>query len=231
MKIFYLNIIAILCIMNTGFSQDLLNSQTLVTSNTGLIYEIDRSDKTIQGSPYIEEVFLPARVTADIEQIFNARYNAVTDEVEVETEKSTIQAINKLLPGITVTFLKNNKIYNGMTYFNEDGQSVKGYLIPLTNDNANVKLFLKEKIVYTESKPAKSSYQEAVPAKFDRLDDSYYLIIDREIAKPLSKNKKEIAGLFPNQEKQILNYISSEKLNIKKKEDLMKLIAHINQSK
>ncbi len=231
MKIYYLKIITILFFIQTGFSQDLLNSQTLVTSNTGLIYEIDRSDKTIQGSPYVDEVFLPARVKADIEQIFNARYNAVTDEVEVETEKNTVQAINKLLPGITVVFLKDNKIYKGMTYFNEEGQSVTGYLIPITTENANVKLFSKEKIVFIDRIPAKSSYQEAKPAKFDRLEDTYFITIDKDIAKPLSKNKKEIAALFPNHEKQVLNYISSEKLNIKKKEDLVKLIVHINQLK
>lgn len=230
MKNFYLKIIAILCFINAGFSQDHLDSQTLIT-NSGKFYTIDRSDKTIQGSPYMEEMFLPARVTANIEQIFNARYNGVTDEVEVETEKNTIQAINKLLPGITVTFLKTNKIYKGMTYFNENGQSVTGFLIPITSENAKVKLFSKEKIVFVDRKPAKNSYQEAIPAKFDRLDDSYYIVIDREIAQPLSYNKKEIAALFPNQEKQILNYISSEKLNIKKKEDLVKLIAHINQIK
>lgn len=212
----------------SGLSQDLINSQTLVT-NTGLIYEIDRTDKTIQGTPYIDATFYPARVTANIEQIFNARYNAVTDEMEIETEKSTIQAINKLLPGITVTFLNNKKTYKGMSYFQEDGNAATGFFVPITNSNLNVKLFLKERKVFVDRTPAKSSYQDAKPAKFDKLNDSFYIVIKNQIAKPLPDNKKEISALFPNFEKDILKYINSEKLNVKKQEDLIKLINYLNQ--
>ncbi|MGJ8591088.1 MAG: hypothetical protein ACSHXF_00990 [Aquaticitalea sp.] len=210
-------------------AQDLTTSHLVVTSKTGSVTSFDKSDKTIQGSPYIQDNYYPARITADSEQIFNVRYNAITDEMEINTEESTVQAINKNLPGITVTFLVDSKIYKSMSYLNEEGISVIGYLIPIINADSKVKLFIKESKKFTDSKPAKSSYQAAVPAKFISIDDVYYFNINDEMAKPLSNNKKEIASLFPKHEKNILNYIKSEKLNVKKKDDLIKLFTHINQ--
>lgn len=209
-----------------GFSQDL---PLLTNTNIYLIHEVDQGEKRILGSPYIVETFLPAKVSGDINKIFKARYNAIIDEIEVETEGGTIQAINKNIPGIVVIFLNDNKTYKGITYFNNDNNAVNGYLIPITNENDKVKLYLKEKKVFIDRKPAKTGYEVSQQAKFDRVDDSYYIVINNEIAKPLSKNKKEIASLFQNHEKEILKYISSERLNVKKKEDLIKLFAFINK--
>lgn len=219
--------IIILLISAFGFSQD--QDPLLITSNTGLIFQVDMGDKTIQGSPYIIDIFQPVKVSVDVEKIFNAKYNAVTDEVEVETGKNTIQSINKMIPGIAVTFLKDNKIYKGMTYLNEERNSVTGFLIPINEENKRVKLFLKEKKIFIDRKPAKTSYEVTKLAKFERIDDSYYVAIDNEIAQPLSNKKKEVAALFQNHEKEVLNYINSERMNLKKQEDLIKLIAYINK--
>lgn len=87
-KFSYLKFAFLLCCTTNGFSQEPLVSQSLLNTHSGQLYEFDRSDKTIQGTPYIEEAFFPARITANVEQIFNTRYNAVNGEIEVETEKN-----------------------------------------------------------------------------------------------------------------------------------------------
>lgn len=224
----YTTFLSLFLIISTAVGQDLNDSQDVISSNTGSIYAFDKSDRTIQGSPYVQSTFLPARVSAKSEQIFNLRYNAVLDEMEIESDNANNSTISKNVSGLTVTFLKGNKTYKSMTYFNEKDESVNGFLVQVTNANASVKLFLKERIKFVDRKPAKSSYQDAVPAKFDRLNDEYYLAKDNEIAKPLSSNKKDIAALFPDHKSEILKYISSEKLNVKKNDDLIKLIAYIN---
>ena len=79
----------LLFVTTLSFSQDLVSIQTLTGGKVNTAYSTDLSDKTIQGSPYIIDEFMPARVTADIEKIFNLRYNAVSDQMEVKRQKKT----------------------------------------------------------------------------------------------------------------------------------------------
>ncbi len=216
-------------IVTSAISQDLNDSQNVISNSGTALYSFDKTDKSVVGSPYIQESFVPAKVITKTEKIFNLRYNAVNDEMEIESEQSKNPTINKNISGLVITFIKDNKSYNAMTYFNDQGNSTVGFLVPLTDKNQNVKLYLKERIAFYQGQPAKSSYQDAKSPKFDRVSDMFFIAIKNEIAKPLSSNKKEIAALFPNHEKDILNYISSEKLNVKKQGDLIKLAGYLNQ--
>ncbi|WP_323789297.1 hypothetical protein [Psychroserpens sp.] len=225
---FTLAILLSLFLQSNLQAQELINSQALVESNTGLILTFDRSDKTIQGSPYIYEEFSPARVSADQDKIFNLRYNAVSDEIEVQTDKSTIQAINKNIKGVTITFLKDDKTYQAINYIDSDGSAKRGYFIYLTNTNDSNPLLLKESIKFLERQPAKSSYQEAKPAEFKRQDDKYYIMLKNETAVELPSKKKEIANLFPEHSKDILDFIKSNSIKTSKQEDLIQLARYIN---
>lgn len=218
-------------VISSAFAQDANDSQNIFSTSGASIYSFDKTDKTVIGSPYVQGSFLPARVSVKEGNIYNLRYNGVNDEMEMESSQTKSPTINKNISGLTITFLKDNKTYKSMTYFTKDGNSVTGFLIPFTNSDASVKLFLKERIAFYEGKPAKSSYQAAKPAKFDRVDDEFYIAIDNDIAKPLSTNKNDIAALFPNHEKDVLNYIKEQKLNVKKQDDLVKLTIYLNQLK
>lgn len=212
------------------FSQDLNNNQDVISSGGSgtMVYLFDKSDKTVEGTPYVQDDFFPARVTAKKEEIFNLRYNAVTGEMEIKSNQINNPTINKNIQGIAVTFLKDNKTYISTTYFDKDGNTTVGFLLSLTQPNAKNRLFLQERKKFVESKPAKSSYQDAQPARFDKLNDVFYFAVGSDIAKPLSTNKKEIASNFPEHKNDILKFIGSEKLNVKKQDDLIKLFNYIN---
>lgn len=209
-------------------SQDLVNTETLNEGNTTRLYSFDRSDKSVQGTPYIEDIFLPAKISAGDGEIFQLRYNAVSDEMEIiGNDKNSTQAINKNIDGISITFLSNNKTYKVYNYINNSGIVNRGYFIDLSNTNSDIKLLIKESKVYVKRKPALNSYQETKPAQFKREDDTYY-ILSNNTAQELPKKGKDIAGLFPEHTKTILTYIKSEKIKTNREEDLIKLVNYIN---
>lgn len=209
-----------------GHSQDELNTQTLVRSSNQL-YTFDRSDKSIQGTPYMDKVFAPARVSSEITKIFYVRYNLVIDEMEVKNENEEVHAINKTILNITVTFLKNNKTYQVFNYLKEDGSSDNGYFVLLSNINSKVKLLLKESKVFKEGQAAKSGYEQSVRPSFKKAKDKYFIKVGGDNAMELPKNKKDVAKLFPKFESQISLFIKKNKIKTSSKEDLLKLTEFI----
>lgn len=212
-----------------GYSQTLENQQPSFIKS-GLIYTFNAADKSIKGSPYLNETFESARISADSSKLFNIRYNLVSDEMEMEMEKDKtgIIAIKKSIPGISVTFVRTGITYQALDYlFNEDS-SKKGYFINLTNPSDEIKLLLKESKVFIDSKPVKSGYQPSTPASFKKVDDKFFIKISHSPAFELKKNKKKIAGLFPKHESDILAFIKKNKIKVSQKDDLAKLFSFIN---
>ena len=78
-----------------------------IRTNSRISTSYDLSDKTIQGTPYITSTFLPAKISADEEKIYNLRYNAHTDEMEVQSTDKSIGAINKNINDLRIIFIKN----------------------------------------------------------------------------------------------------------------------------
>lgn len=208
-------------------SQDELNTQTLVQSSNQL-YTFDRSDKSIQGTPYMDEVFAPARVSTEITKIFDIRYNMVNDQMEVKNENEEVHAINKAILNLTVTFIKDNRTYQVFNYLKEDGSSDNGYFILLSDINTKVKLLLKESKVYKEGQAIKSGYQGAVKPSFSKAKDKYFIKTGSDNAIELPKNKKDVAKLFPKFESQISSFIKKNKIKTSSKEDLLELAEFIS---
>jgi len=210
-----------------GHSQDELNTQTLFQSSKQQ-YTFHRSDKSIEGTPYLDEGFSPARVSSEITKIFYVRYNLVNDEMEVKNENEEVYAINKSILNLTITFLKNNKTYQVIKYINEDGSSDNGYFSLLSNINTKVKLLLKESKVFLEGQAAKSGYEKAVRPSFKKAKDKYFIKVGGDSAMELPKNKKDVAKLFPEYESQIISFIKKNKIKTSSKEDLLELTKFIS---
>ena len=128
---------------------------------------------------------------------------------------------------MSITFLKDNKTYQALNYLDKDGAAQRGYFVYLTNTVQTHPLLVKEIKKFIERQPAKSSYQEGKPAQFKRLDDAFYIVYKNKTALRLPKNKKDIANLFPDNSKDILAFIKSNKIKTTSKEDLIKLVNYI----
>ncbi len=176
-----------------------------------------------EGSPYINEAFLPIKITLFKSKIFGARYNAYNGEMEVIIDKDESPIVlNKDNEPYEVTFTTLNKTY---TYLEK---TEKTDFFVIVNNLKNITLLKKEQVKFIAESKAKSSYQQGTPAKFKRLDDKYYIIINDKKAQIIPKKSKDLVKFFPESSKEILNYIKSNKIKISKENDLIKLTTYLN---
>lgn len=206
-------------------SQDLKNTQTLV--KRGLISTFDEGDRSVQGSPYLYDEYFPA-ITSYDNKTLRVKYNMVTDEMEVETNEMEVYALNKNIANLRIKFLKDKTTYQAFDYINDDGIATKGYFVLLSDLDFEIKLLMKQSKKFVDRKPAKSSYQTAELAHYKRERDELYIKIGQQNAIELPSNKKDIATLFPDSEKEVLAFIKKNKIKTRKEEDLIKLVEFLN---
>jgi hypothetical protein len=87
----------------------------------------------------------------------------------------------------------------------------------------------KHKVVFIEEQASKTGYDEPKPAMFKSLKDRIYIKIGSKEAIVLPTKKKKLAkAIFPENPKDILDFINSNKIKLSKEEDLITLINYLN---
>ncbi|MEZ4803305.1 MAG: hypothetical protein R2797_11080 [Gelidibacter sp.] len=186
-------------------------------------------NETVEGSPYINDEFLPAKISASEDNVFYVRYNAIADQFEVKGENNKAYALNKYRRDIVVQLVGVKKTYQVFGYLDENDNENFGYFVIINGKDSNVKLLKKEKKFFIGEKVATTSYDTPKPATYKRANDEYYIKVGEDAAIEMPTNKKDIAKLFPKQEKNILSFIKENKIKTKKEEDLNMLMEYINQ--
>lgn len=197
-------------------------------SNSRDVFTFDASDKSIKGSPYTSDGFLPAKLTIKNEdKIFSIRYNAYIDEMEVQLADKSISAVNMDLDSVRITFLDDNKTYQVVNYSSEN-EVKKGYFVNVNDYDSKIRLLSKESKRFVERKTASTSYEKTRPAHFSTLNTEFYIAIKDNTAQELPKRKKDIAKLIPEHSKDILSYIKTNKIKTSREEDLIKLVNYMS---
>ncbi|MDU8886617.1 hypothetical protein RXV94_10635 [Yeosuana sp. MJ-SS3] len=182
----------------------------------------------VDGTPYINEKFAPAVISASENNIFYVRYNAVNDEIEVKGERNSAYALNKYRRDITIQLIAQKKTYQNFMYVDSDNNQTFGYFVHLSNPEANIKLLKKEVVKFFDEKVQVTGYDTPQDAKYKRLADKYFIKKGKENAIVIPNSKKEFAKLFPDHEKEVLAYLKSEKIKLKKEESLTQLFGYLN---
>jgi TRAP-type C4-dicarboxylate transport system substrate-binding protein len=125
-----------------------------------------------------------------------------------------------------VTFTLTNKIYRAVRYVSDTNISKKRFLVVLS-ENKKHTLFKEERIKFYEKVEAATSYEKDKPAKFERIDDQYYLKLSDNMTL-VPQNKKRFLRLFPNKEKELKEFIKENKLHPKNEEELIKIVEYIS---
>ncbi|WP_278351483.1 hypothetical protein [Chryseobacterium gleum] len=186
------------------------------SSGKGISYD------DIQGSPYYEKVFSPAKFfVADKAETAVARYNMYFDEVEFKKDEETYS----LVPDSPFTRIEFTRTKEILVKLDTD-DDLKGYFFELVNGkNA---LYKKVKSQFKNAVAAKNSYEIDRPASFNTLDPVYYIKTESGyIKKP--KKIKDIAEAFPAKKEEIEKFAKSNNIKINKEEDLIKLVKFLNQ--
>ncbi len=177
-----------------------------------------------KGSPYENEKFELGEIVhmsskQKIKKLF-LRYNVFDDQIEV-SKTSEVSELHGLLKSEHIYARINNKEYHYKKYKDLKNQTKKGYLIKLRS-NTKISLYKLLEKKYTKAKIANTSYHKNTPAKFTD-QHTYYLEINEQLFL-VSSNKKKTVSIFPENQKEVKDFIKKESLNLKKEKDLVKLV-------
>jgi len=184
---------------------------------------LEKKDKSIVGTPYSVEKFMPA----DIEgagEIVLVRYNNQADEIEIEySDKILILPRKSEYEKIS---LRNGKVIKLLNYVDARNASIYGYLYELYVGK-KITLYLKERSVIIPEKESQNGYDAPSPARYSRTSDEYYFKHKDNIVEFPSK-KKDLIALYPENKKQIEDFIKVNKIKFKTEDDFVKLATFID---
>ncbi|MEM6516961.1 MAG: hypothetical protein AAF688_12315 [Bacteroidota bacterium] len=230
MKLFRITLVFILAISQTSFSQeDNTGSNQLLMEGSGtmLMTTGKRALKT-KGTPYLKEKFEAANVIGFDNKIYNIRYNAFTDEIEIKLEDGSLKKMNNSLENVVVKTTLSKTIFEPLEYVDEDGNKLKGFLISLTPNNDSVKLYLRKSKRFVEAKPAQTGYDKDKPAEYKDERDEYYIKYNDSQPVFVPKKKKDFLKLFPAKKGEIESFIKKNKIKTNREDDLIALTNYMN---
>lgn len=179
-----------------------------------------------EGSPYLNEVFTPAKINDSKETKF-VRFNVVENRIEVKVDKSKA-LILAYSDSYRINLLDgSDKIYETHSYLNDNGDPENTFF-ELIHENGKFRLFLKERIKYIHKPDTKTTgYDEKKSDKFLKVRDVYYLENMVEPSKnivAIPRKKKYLSTLFKDHSKSVEKFIKDEKLSIDEKDHLILIL-------
>ena len=189
-------------------------------------YVSDASNTDATGSPYINEAYMPAKVTGFDGLAPPIRYNAEKDEMEFLKDGKKYYIIKQ--DSVEINFY--SKKYKYLNY--QDKKEEKyGYLVVLVYDvKQTYSLYKKEKITLVPRVEAKSGYDEARPANYRKEEDKFYIAFSNKII-AMPNKKKELLALVPNQVEAIESYLKANKVSFDNESHLIELVKFMNTLK
>jgi len=176
----------------------------------------DKSEKKIEGSPYLSSVFIPAKISI-LKEIHSVKYDAYNDQMEIEKD-GKVYYLPKNELNYTVTLLKDNKTYRVFT-FTKSGETTTGFFnVLLKNESAF--LLKKEAIILRKEKVESNGYNSPKPAKYLLQLSKYFVSFKNGTAIKVPTRKKQFLSLFGSYKIKMSTFIKKNKLNLKKENDL-----------
>jgi len=153
-------IVLLLPLISAFPQQELIGGQSIGGSRVNLLIDVSPvvTNETVEGSPYMNEKYLAASISASEGDVFYVRYNALDDVFEVKGDKNKAYALNRYRRDIIIEILPLKKTYQVRGYFDGDKNENFGYFVYLNDSNSKNVLFKKERIAFIEEKKASTGY-------------------------------------------------------------------------
>ena len=178
-----------------------------------------------EGSRYLGDEFIPAKIN-DIKETQLLRFNVVENTIEIRKNDGDVLNLSKKHRYVILLLDGSDRQYETLAYKNEKGETETTFFEKI-HRNPNFTLYLKERIKYIPAKPERSSYEKAVPAKFIKANNSFYVIglpSNLKGMTALPRKRKDFLGLFGTYSQTIEKMIKKEKLDIGRREDIVKIL-------
>jgi hypothetical protein len=181
---------------------------------------------TTAGDPYIYKDFHEGELTLQNGETYrlDMRYDIYGNQVHLKNNDQIFGIIHpEKVASIVIDTLR--LLY--CNYVNSPGDKSSGegsYFILKTNGKC--KLLLKKNIRIQDAELPKV-LQDAKPAKFIYLSDTYYLKLDDKSALRIN-SKKDLFNLLADKKNELNEFINTNKLGTKNLNDLVKIISFYN---
>ena len=192
--------------------------------------------KDIKGSPYLNQKFKMGEYVANGKSLgnFYLRYNIYSDEIEVIDEKELnisdgeIKDLGAFLKIDDSHAIIDNQKFNLVNYVDKNDDFQKAYFQELYSNNGTT-LLKRFRCVLTPAQKAQTFNEADRAAKFNIYEDYYLQTKESQYPELLSLKKSKIVKAFKGKEKSAKEYIATNKLNLKKEDDLVKLIQFVSE--
>lgn len=210
----------------TEYNDALTESIRVIQSDMDYIQNQRERYKKIDGTPYLDEEFSKGSLSLGTSQINNLdlRYNIYEGHFEFMDEE-VVRYIDPRRNLVDTVWL------HGDTYlyvsFKAGKQIKMTYMKMIRGDGTRV--LLNHKMLLTEPEETQG-YKEAKPARFSRQQDLIFIQPTGSHAMEF-KGKKSMEELFPDHYQLLSEYVKSEKLRLKKLDDIVKLCIYFDSVK
>jgi len=176
--------------------------------------------KKIEGSPYLNKDFVLAEISGVPQKIL-VRYNILNDLIEVQFDNKQNYNLTKEEPYSTISPINQSNKIKLLRYINKEGE-IFGYLTEIYVSDKLV-VYRKDQVKLQKAKEAISTYHEASPAKFIKLNPEFYWNLHNNKITLIPKNKKSLIELFPNKKENITNFIKENKIDFDDEKGIIEL--------
>ncbi len=203
-------------VVPNNFTGNLHNFKTL-----DQLLKIDINSDVIEGSPYTNEAFVKGEFTTIDNSRYSdlmLRYNVFYDRMEFKLENDSVFFISEPEKIRLLQIENTNYVYLPKTKNN-------GGYFELKYDQ-RIKLLIKNDIDFLHP-TKKEAYLEDKAPRFKRNPDKYYIQTE-ENSLILISNKKNLYEAFTQIANELKTYLKKEKINLRKEDDLLKLMVFLN---
>ncbi|HDR52351.1 MAG TPA: hypothetical protein ENN90_12135 [Mariniphaga anaerophila] len=182
------------------------------------------TEENIDGSPYLNDEFIKGAIfTTSKTQYVDVplRYNIYNDQIEFQLGENPVQAL--AAPETIELIQYGDYTFEYVPYTNAK-KIRRGFFI--VEEKGNATLYSKPQVIFENAKEP-AAYQDAVPARFLKRPDEYYIRAGMELALLVSK-KKDLEEVFPDHKEEISAFIQKNKVKPNNPETLKKLVKYYN---
>ncbi len=192
---------------------------------TARMMDRHRHEETVEGSPYDLEKFTSGDIRLANQQQYSGipmNYNIYSGQVEFINDKgdNMVFDIPEMIEFVVIG--QEKYIYSP---YSMGGKIFKGFFVVLEEGAA---LLLQKKNVMLKPAESPQAYKDAVPARFVRTRDDFYLRIPPSEAKKVA-NRKDLDEALPAVPPELDQFIRRENIRFNRKEELVKLVAEYNR--